>query len=101
MKIELYEPVFIYMYRLPQDIPHIVSNEYYWLGDGNVGYMAWNGKMWDWYIALNVFKLPHITHIVPYSLKNKNYGKYINHKRDMNPFIDNYKWEDFKKENIK
>lgn len=29
MKIELYEPVIIYIYKHPNNIPHIVSKEYY------------------------------------------------------------------------
>lgn len=92
------------MYKPPDHIPHIVSKEYYWLGNGNIGYMKWNGNMWDWHISLNVFELPHITHVVPYKLKNKDFGTYNyyngNKKLDINPFIDNYKWNDFKKENI-
>lgn len=46
--------------------------------------MEWNGKEYYWYIAMNIFDVPHITHVVPFRLKNKK----------------EFEWNDFKKENI-
>lgn len=78
-----------------------VSDEYYWYGNGNVGYFI-KGKP---HIVMNVNEVSHITHVVPFGLKNHNYGKwveksYCGKKFDTNFFIDGYEWEDFEKSKI-
>lgn len=78
-----------------------VSDEYYWYGNGKVGYLT-NGKP---HISFNVNEVPHITHVVPFYLKNPNYGKwvrsdYYGKKLVANFFIDGYEWEDFEKSKI-
>lgn len=110
MKIPIGTPVLIYNYQYKKYLNKaeiiLVSKEYYWLGNGNVGYMEWNGNMWDWHISLNVFEISHITHIVPYGMKNPNYGGWIKNchgfgvKIDTDFFINNMQWKDFEKENI-
>lgn len=81
----------------------IVDKECYWYGNGKVGYKADNGIN----ILTDINKTNRITHVVPNDRNyiNPNYGtfykdKYGYKRVDTNYFLNDYTWEDFRKENI-
>lgn len=83
-----------------------ISGGYYWLGNGDVGYMVWDKKLnsWRWDVSFNVMD-SFVTHVVPYDYLNPFYGKwrersYYRQYFDNNFFKGDYTWYDFKKENF-
>ena len=61
--------------------------------EGRVGYFE-DGKA---AITCNIMDYPHITHVVPYTMKNPRNG----HKQiDTEFFVGGMQWKDFEKENI-
>lgn len=79
---------------------------YYWLGNGDVGYMVWDKKLNSWRldVSFNVMD-SFVTHVVPYDYLNPLYGKwcersYWHQYFETNFFKDGYTWDDFKKENF-
>ena len=106
MKIPKKTPVLLYNYQYKQYGARaeiiLVSREYYWFGNDTVGYWDDDGNIVYW----NIRYVEHVTHVVPYDMKNTNHGKYIMDSRngykriDTNFFVDNKEWKDFEKENI-
>ena len=110
MKIPLRTPILLYNYQYKQYPPYerhkaeiiLVSKHNYWFGGGRVGYFE-EGKP---VITCNIMDYPHITHVVPYTMKNTNYGKYTKNPRngykqiDTEFFVGGMQWQDFEKENI-
>lgn len=110
MKIPFKTRILLYNYQYKQLPPAerhkaeiiLVSKHNYWFGEGRVGYFE-EGKP---VITCNIMDYPHITHVVPYTMKNTNYGKYIDNPRkgykqiDTEFFVGGMQWEDFEKENI-
>lgn len=80
----------------------LVSKDYYWFGNSIVGYWDDSGNIVCW----NIRYVEHVTHIVPYTMKNTNYGKYIENPRNgyrqtnTEFFVGGMQWKDFEKENI-
>lgn len=110
MKIPLRTPILLYNYQYKQYPPYerhkaeiiLVSKHNYWFGEGRVGYFE-DGKA---VITCNIMDYPHITHVVPYTMKNTNYGRYMQNPRnghkqiDTEFFVGGMQWKDFEKENI-
>lgn len=107
MKIPIGTPVLIYNYQYKKYLSKaqiiLVSRDYYWFGNGKLGYFNEDGSI---YYSCNIMDYSHMTHIVPHGMKNPNYGRYIKNchgfgvKIDTDFFINNMQWKDFEKENI-
>lgn len=107
MIIPVKTPILLYNYQYKKYGPKaqiiLVSKDYYWFGNSIVGYWDNSGNIVYW----NIRYIEHITHIVPYNMKNLNYGQWIKgyngfgRKLDADFFINNMQWQDFEKENIK
>lgn len=116
VKIPLHYPIILYQLVIESDevITEInrisgwsdISGGYYWLGNGDVGYMVWDKELnsWIWSISFNVMD-SFVTHVVPYDYLNPFYGKwyersYYGKYFDNHFFKGDYTWDDFKKENF-
>ena len=106
MKIPKKTPVLLYNYQYKKYGAKaeiiLVSRDYYWFGNYTVGYWDDNGNIVYW----NIRYVEQVTHIVPFDMKNSNYGQYVKRNKgfgkviDTNFFVDNKEWKDFEKSKI-